>query len=396
MTLSYSRLMESEKLMFKEKLFQEFWSKGIGKEFLDWTGATPNLEKFQSYEKLFTTYDKELDSIVEKALEDKSIGKIMRGLSKDDARKDFPQEFNNLIDSMGTPPEWLDPELISLGAELSQKSGLAGLLVLRNFSLMGGYYFSNLTKPLVATGALEKGPTHRLYYTLQFWIDVSRTGIDAQDLRMKACLRTRLMHSVSRISILKKNPDWDIADLSIPINLADMIATNIGFSFYYLYGLKQLNFKFTEEEEKGIFHLWKYVTWLLGIPAEFSPNNKKEAVEFFYYWTSKQNLPDEDSQELVAALLKENTPVSLLKFDFMKRQMPRIHKSVSNYLLDDEIKSALRIPKVGMSGFIILILKLQNRLSSFVRHEKQIVKGNKEQRSVLEDYKNNSAAHHNS
>lgn len=383
--------MTKDVLQFKEQNFRDFWTEGIGKEFLEWTKAEPSLEKFRAYEKLFTTYDKELDLVIETALENKSMGKIMRGLSNLNSRDNFPDGLKKIISEMGNTPEWVDPKLIALGCELSQKSGLSGLLVLRNFSLMGGYYFSNLTKPLVATGALEKGPTHRLFYTLQFWIDVSRSGNDSQELRLNSCLRTRLMHSVSRISILKQNPDWDIADLGVPINIADMIATNIGFSFYYLYGLKQLKFKFTEEEEKGLFHLWKYVTWLLGVPAEFSPNNKKEAAEFFYFWTARQNLPDDDSRKLAEALMKENTPVGLLKFDIIKRQMPLIHKSVSNHLLDSRTKTALNIPKVFWSGLIANFIKLQNSILPYSNIEKLMRKGNQEQHSVLEDYKNRSA-----
>lgn len=245
---------------FKEQDFKIFWEEGIGRDFIKWTGAQPNLDKFKNYDQLFNLYDEEFDKIVSSAIADKSIGKILHELNKPHSEQKYSEDLSKLIQTMEEIPDWLDKDLLNKGAELSQKSGLSGLLVLRNFSLMGGYYFSNLTKPLVATGALEKGPTHRLYYTLQFWIDVSRTGNNAQDIRINSCLRTRLMHSISRLSILERYPNWDIEDLGVPINLADMIATNIGFSFYYLYGLKQMNYKYSEEEELGIFHLWKYIT----------------------------------------------------------------------------------------------------------------------------------------
>lgn len=382
-------------MQFKENIFEEFWTEGLGKAFLKWTNANPKLEDFREYDRLFHSYDNEMDEIVKNAMANKSMGKIMLGLNDENSKDHFPIELNQLIEDMKTEPKWLNPELLKAGAELSERSGLSGLLVLRNFSLMGGYYFSNLTKPLVATGALEKGPTHRLYYTLQFWIDVSRTSKNAQKLRMNACLRTRLMHSVARLAILKKNPDWDIDDLGVPINLADMIATNIGFSFYYLFGLKQLNFNYTEDEENGVFHLWKYVTWLLGVPAEYSPNNKREAIEFFYYWTSKQNRPDEDSRKLAAALMRENTAVRLLKFNGIKKQMPLIHKSLSNYLLDEQVKTALEIQEVKLSPFIANFLKVQNKIHSIRRKEKQMIKGNQAQRSVLADYEANSKAYKN-
>lgn len=58
-----------------------------------------------------------------------------------------------------------------------------------------------------------------------------------------------------------------------------MIATYTGFSLVFMHGLKKLAIIISDEEEKGVFHLWKYIGHLLGIPYQFLPENKKEAVE---------------------------------------------------------------------------------------------------------------------
>lgn len=166
-----------------------------------------------------------------------------------------------------------------------------------------------------------------------------------------------------------------------------MIATNIAFTVYYLFGLDQLSFKYTKKEEEDIFHLWKYVTWLLGVPPEIIPGNKKDALIFFKFWTKYQGAPDEDSQKLTDSLLNENTPVSLLKLDIIKRNMGYIHKSIANYLIDPEIRSNLNIPTVRFKNVIPNALKLKNEIKTDVRS--QMVKGHSEQKSVLEDYKNN-------
>ena len=166
-----------------------------------------------------------------------------------------------------------------------------------------------------------------------------------------------------------------------------MVATNIAFTVYFLFGLQKLNFKYSDKEEKGIFHLWKYVTYLLGVPLEIIPADKFEALRFFKFWTGYQNPPDKDALKLAESLLEENTPISLLKLDIIKRNMGYIHKSIANFLIDDEIKKHLKIPEVRFKNTIPFAIKLKNEIVL----DNQMKVGNSEQESVLQDYKNNIA-----
>lgn len=234
---------------------------------------------------LFTQYDQKVDESVENWMKKGDFKKIMASLHLQNKDENLPEDFIAFKNSLKIIPEWLDEELIEAGCQLSERSGLNGLLILRNFALLGGYNFANLTKPLVATGSLEKGAVHRLYNTLNFWVEVSRTSENAQGMRVNACIRTRLIHSAYRLMIDKSKSNWNGERYGIPINYADMVATNIAFTVYFLYGLNQLNFKYSEKEALGIFHLWKYVTYLLGVPVEIIPNNTFEALDFFHFWT---------------------------------------------------------------------------------------------------------------
>ena len=377
--------------MTKNPSNQTFWSTGNGKDFLEWAAISETKIPKNFDIQLFYHYDSEVDELAKKWLQNGDFKKIMQSLHGSSANIDLPEDYLSLKNKMATVPDWVNFDLIREASELSQRSGLNGLLVLRNFALLGGYYFANLTKPLVATGSLEKGAVHRLYNTLSFWVDVSRTSANAQELRLNACLRTRLVHSASRLMIEQKQPDWNQEQYGVPINHADMIATNIAFTVYYLYGLQKLNFDFTKKEEKGIFHLWKYVTWMLGVPEKVIPNNKTEALHFFYFWTQYQSAPDKDSLILTDSLLHENTAINLLKLEVVKNNMGYIHKSIANYLLDDHIKKSLEIPTVPLKKVVPNALRLKNEIT--LNREKQIETGNQEQQSVLQDYKNNISGH---
>lgn len=364
-----------------------FWTTGNGKDFLNWAGIAPETLQSAYDSELFFDYDREADRLVQKWLAEGSFGDIMKNLHGNPNAK-IPEDFTALRISCNILPHWVNRELIQSGSRLCQRSGVMGLLVLRNFALLGGYYFANLTKPLVATGALEKGAVHRLYHTLGFWVEVSRSTENAAQMRMDVALRTRFIHSASRLMIMKKYPDWDAEQYGTPLNTADMIATNIAFTLYFVYGLEKLNFPVSAEEEAGVFHLWKYVTWLLGVPAELIPENRRQALSFFKFWTAYQAPPDSDSASLADALIHENTPVSLLKLDLMKKSMGYIHKSVANYLISDDIRSSLEIPGVTLGSVIPAVLKLKNSMSA--DSETQVQRGNREQLSVLEDYRENS------
>ena len=130
-----------------------------------------------------------------------------------------------------------------------------------------------------------------------------------------------MIHSYARLSIKKHYKDWDTENWGEPINSWDMMATYIGFSLVFLHSLQKLGNSFSIEEEQGIFHLWKYVGYLLGIPEQLLPDNKKQATEYFYLWTSVQPPSDKDSVLLAHSLLNESLENPILKFEFQRKNL---------------------------------------------------------------------------
>lgn len=364
---------------------EKFWTDGTGSDFLKWSNFSLQSQHTTFNKALFKQYDSELDILVKKWSNDGALNAIMTYLNTHQPNANLDPDFNKFKENLTAVPSWVNFDLIHQGAILSQRSGLIGLLVLRNFALLGGYYFTNLTEPLVKTGALKKGVVYRLYNTLRFWVDVSRYHDKAQQLRLNACLKTRIIHSASRLMIEKIDNNWDYDAFGVPINHADMIATNIAFTVYFLYGLDKLNFKYTPKEEKGIFHLWKYVTWLLGVPEGLIPNNKEEALSFFHSWTLEQQLAGNSSVELAKALIEDHTKITLFKWRVIRDNIGNIHKSIANYLLDKDILTALHVPNAKFENAIVKAIQTKNIFQKNINHH--ITKGHTEQLSALKDYK---------
>ena len=268
--------------------FKRFWETGNGKKLIEWSGAKVGFSDFEKYAPLYFKVDEPGDKVVEEFYENKPYAEaskelenfIRHGIPK---HTKVPASVRKLIEHSEELPKWVNQKLLRLGAENCMKGGLNAFISLRDYTLLGGYDYAYLNKPLIFTGALKKGAMKRLSETLDFWINVSR--YDALKIHGKGyeyAIKTRLIHSYARLKIKQHYKDWDYDTYGEPLNLWDMTATSNGFSLVYLHGLHKLGFDLSEEEELGVFHLWKYIGYLLGIPPEILPDNKKEATERFY------------------------------------------------------------------------------------------------------------------
>lgn len=381
---------------FKDSLhFKNFWEKGNGKRLIEFSGAKVSFKDFDKFSHFFYDVDKIGDGVVNDIYftrpfpeASKQIESYIRnGVSEND---NIPESVKVLFGQTQSIPDWVDFDLIKYGAELCMRCNVDSLISLRDYCLIGGYDYAYLNKPLIVTEALKKGAVKRLSETLDFWVNVTR--IDALSIHQKGyefAIKTRLIHSYARLSIKKHYKHWDTKNWGEPINSWDMMATYIGFSLVFLYSLKKLGNTFSEKEEKGLFHLWKYVGYLLGIPEALLPDDKKQATEYFYHWTSVQPPSDKDSILLAHSLLNESLENPILKFYFQRKNLRYLHICCTWFLLDDEVCERLEIPKVKFKNLFPLSKQIFNKIYVILlSRDAQIKKGNKDQLKVLEDYLN--------
>lgn len=373
--------------------FRNFWATGNGKMLLDFSGAKVSFDNFEQFSPYFYNVDEVGDQVVKEVYFKKNFheaskeieGYIRHGVSEQD---EVPESVKQLFSQVQTIPAWLDYKLIRKGAELCMRSNLDALISLRDYCLMGGYDYAYLNKPLIATEALKKGAVKRLSETLDFWVNVTR--YDALEIHQKGyefAIKTRLIHSYARLSIKKHYKNWDTENWGEPINSWDMMATYIGFSLVFMHSLYKLGARISEEEEKGLFHLWKYVGYLLGIPEHLLPNDKQEATQYFYLWTSIQPPADEDSILLAHSLLNESLINPALKYPFQRRNLRYLHICCTWFLLDDEVCQRLQIPEVAYKKAFPLVKRTITKIyERTVSREARIRKGNESQIKVLGDY----------
>jgi hypothetical protein len=375
--------------------FKNFWTKGNGKQLIEFSGAEVGFAYFEKFAPYFYHIDEVGDQVVRDIYFTKNFHEASReleqyirnGITDNNA---VPESIQEMFYQTQKIPGWLDYNLLRSGAELCMRANLDSLISLRDYCLMGGYDYAYLNKPLIITEALKKGAVKRLSETLDFWVNVTR--YDALEIHKKGyefAIKTRMIHSYARLSIKKRYKEWDTENWGEPINSWDMMATYIGFSLVFLHSLHKLGNTFSEEEEEGLFHLWKYVGYLLGIPENLLPDNKKQATEYFYLWTSVQPSADKDSVLLAHSLLNESLENPILKYNFQRRNLRNLHISCTWFLLDAEVCKRLEIPEISYRNVFPKTKRAINKIyDRLVSRKARIRKGNKDQMKVLNDYLN--------
>jgi len=187
-------------------------------------------------------------------------------------------------------PPGADPARLARGEFVWMKNAFPAALVLLAKSLPEGYAAPSFGQVLSFSGDLERHPYRRLLGVLQMVVNVSSPGGFAENGKaVNTAQKMRLMHAAIRSLVLRRmKPPFDAARLGPPVNLEDMLATIMGFSYVVIEGLRVLGVGLRPDEEEDLYHLWRVYAQLVGIhpdghpeSGEWVPSNVAEAAEFY-------------------------------------------------------------------------------------------------------------------
>lgn len=375
--------------------FQHYWTKGAGVKLLKKLDHKPSIDDAKNLIPYLYAYDESADKLVNQL--HLQVGFVKgQQLIKDyltDPKSvllPFKDTLDTFFKQIDTSPSWLNWNMVEKGIEVCQRSGLSGLIVLRDYCLMGGYESAAINKPLIYTGALKKGAVKRLADTVEFWVDIMQNqSLKKDQVGFRKIIETRMIHSYSRINILSKT-NWKQDDWGIPLNQWDMLATNLGFSLVFMVGLQRMHFQILPEEITAVLHLWKYIGYLLGISLELLPDTEQEAIQALYYWTMTQKEGDADSKLLANALQQEPIAAYYPTSALGRKMMREIHLYYNYYLLGNYSCQLLGLNKSRFGAIAYLnILKNKIRNSKLMTDNHQhmmITKGRSEQLEVKRIY----------
>jgi len=374
--------------------FAYYWKEGAGKELLTQLPKQLDIKNADEFVPYLFDWDRAGDQLAIDLYLKVGFANGNRFLRNYLEKKYVDQAAKNSLDqffsSFELTPDWVDFERIQKGAELSRRAGVMALIVLRDYCLMGGYESAAINKPLIYTGALKKGAVKRLSDTVEFWVQITKEGALKNSAEgFKQVMMTRLIHSFSRVNILQKS-DWDTHKWGIPINHWDLLATQLGFSLVFLVGLRRVGIVPNAAEIDGLFHMWKYIGYLLGIPLALLPDSEEEAIEALYYWTMTQIDGDADSISLALALKDEPLEANYPKNELMRKFMREVHLYYNHFLLGNYSCNILGLPttKIGRLGAVNIFKyrKLENNIHLDHIRLKAILDGGEEQENIRKIY----------
>lgn len=335
-----------ERFTYPSPAFSSIWESPAGKLLLMFTGK-PSEEEVRAYGERLMKGDDLADAVARLATTmPASKLRMMIAHALDHGIADVenaPEELVALFEQVDAVPDWVDQELLDLGSQTVRRTGNLGGYVMRDFALMGGYQSSAINKPLVFTGALDDSAANRIAETNNFWIDITReNGTGRFKPGVKTAIRVRIMHAMLRIRI-QQNPEWSNEKWGLPINQADMLATNLAFSSLFVDGCRLFGFQISKKEAEAVLHLWRYAGYVLGISIDDMPTTERQARRLLYALTIAQPGADNDSKHLAQALLKEPLHAAHPKHPWLKRYKYHLHKGLNRYFLNNETNKALGI-----------------------------------------------------
>ena len=222
-----------------------------------------------------------------------------------DAVLDAPPELEELLRPVLDPPAWVDFDLVDAGAVAWWRVGaLPQLVALTAGSLAFGYQSASFARPLAMTGRLTQMAPRRLGETSRWALAATRPGaLLPGGAGVAATVRLRLVHALVRAHI-RRQGGWDTANWGEPISVADTLATGvIGFFLFPLGALEDMGIRYSRAELEAVFHEWRWICFLMGVPEDQLPASLAEARTLMEAGIALDAGPNEDSVELVRALL---------------------------------------------------------------------------------------------
>lgn len=270
-----------------------------------------------------------------------------------------------LFEAIETRPAWVDDELMRLGSRIIDRCHPTGYYVMRDAALMVGYLSRDLNKPLIMTGALHGGASRRVAQTMKWASDCCDAGGLARHGKgFHSTVHVRLLHAAIRRRILAR-PDWDRADMGLPINQTDMVATWLAFGVVYLAGLRALGVPIRADEARGVMHLWKYACWLIGVDENWLTDDEHEGRRLLVQVLSTYRGADESSRQLGRALMNEVPQIPFPRLRPLRWRLEQAkHLSVTQL-----IAGPAGMRKLGLPAWVPPWYPLATAPLTFTRHQ---------------------------
>jgi hypothetical protein len=210
--------------------------------------------------------------------------------NEDQLPETAPEALREFFATTRELPPGVDLARVDRGERVWMRHAFPAALVLLAKSLPEGYSAPSFGEILHVSRDLERHPYRRLLGVLQMVVNVSSAGgFTEAGKAITTAQKMRLLHAAIRVHVLPKYlPGFDVGKYGPPINMEDMLATLMGFSYLLIDGLRILGAGLAPSEEEDLLYVWRVFAQIVGIhpegrpdSAEYVPGSLAEAAEFY-------------------------------------------------------------------------------------------------------------------
>ncbi len=230
------------------------------------------------------------------------VGIIFRMMRANDdvLPADAPQAYKDFAAaSPGLPPD-LDFARLQRGGAAFYRNALPSVIAMLASSLPRGYAAPCIGEILSISRDLERHPYSRLMGVVQLLINISDGDAFQPQGRARATAqKLRLLHAGVRAIAPRYRPLYR-EQYGVPVNLEDMLATIMGFSYLVVDGVDKLGVPLTRQEADDNYYLWRTFALMVGIhppgrPHDWSyiPETLADAAEFYASFARRHDAPAE-------------------------------------------------------------------------------------------------------
>jgi hypothetical protein len=185
-----------------------------------------------------------------------------------EAVPEAPPQLRALLADMERKPQWLDMDLANEGARIERNlyAHLAPFLV--RGGLLATFMNKYSALPMALTGNFSSSlAAKRVFETATFFtLTVMPGALDRYGQAFKAAAMVRLMHSMVRFNVTRREGLWDSRIYGVPIPLIDQMPAGLLAPFLIsIEALRKGRKQFTHEERARV-ELARYRCFLLGLP----------------------------------------------------------------------------------------------------------------------------------